>query len=223
MYSQEGVVTRKGARGTGSMLGLGAVAKVHLKVAEAKRSLHCRRDRSHGESSRSAKQESNPGEVDELHLAQIKDDCVIGQATQLGFECVYVREVYVASHLDQTVTDLSVGLNVQLRRWREYSHPWLPFDVGLRSPRAEPCSKGTPLVPMPLFGPLRAIDREVARLTKTAPRIALSSRKRASGGPLSCPAGLAVGPPASGKARFEGRRRRKLVRERFADRGEIDE
>ena len=151
------------------MLGLGAVPKVHLKVAEAKRSLHCRRDRSHGESSRSAKQESNPGEVDELHLAQIKDDCVIGQATQLGFECVDVREVYVASHLDQTVPDLSVGLNVQLRRWREYSHPWLPFDVGLRSPRAEPCSKGTPLVPMPLFGPLRAIDREVARLTKRQP------------------------------------------------------
>ena len=127
------------------MLGSAAVAKVHLEIAETKRSLHCRRDRSHGESSRSAKQKSNPGEVDELHLAQIKDDCLIGQATQLGFECVHVREVYVASHLDQTVPVLSVGLNVQLRGRHEDSHPWLPFDVQLRSPRSEPCSNGTPL------------------------------------------------------------------------------
>ena len=82
------------------MLGSAAVAKVHLEVAETKRSLHFTRP-PHGESSRSAKQKSNPGEVDELHLAQIKDDCLIGQATQLGFECVHVREVYVASHLDQ--------------------------------------------------------------------------------------------------------------------------
>lgn len=104
------------------MLRSGAGPKVHLNAAGAKHPLHCRRDRSQGEPSRSAEQESDSGAVDEVHLAQIKNDCPIGPATQLGFECVHVREVYVAPHLDQPMPVLSAGLDVQVRRRHEYSH-----------------------------------------------------------------------------------------------------
>ena len=116
---------------------LGAGPKVHLNAAGAKHPLHCRRDRSHGEPSRGAKQESNSGAVDEVHLAQIKNDFPSGQPIQLGFECLHGREVYLASHLDEPVPLLGTSFNVQLSRRHEHSHPSLPFDVRCCSPRSE--------------------------------------------------------------------------------------
>jgi hypothetical protein len=100
----------------------GRLPGFQLEVAEAEHSLHRRRDRSHRESFHRAKQKRDPGAVDEVHLAQIEDDRAIGQATQLGLECVRVREVYAASYLDQQVLVLGTSVNVELRRRYEYSH-----------------------------------------------------------------------------------------------------